>query len=239
MTARTASWIVLRRWYVLLLVLVATGCCFAWRLHNEGTYASQAVLTFLPPGGQQVASKYKTDPTPLTNFAAAVVDQYNEGRPHEPLSTTDAPLYGVGLRQGVQVSLANSGNQWVNVFEQPLVNIQVVGPDEAWVAKRTDLVVSQLIGLAKSEQASSGVPQSEQITAQLQPVSGQVEHVVPGRGTTLIAAAAFALSGLIAGTALSVWTDRAIAFLSRRPPRARPARSSTLSRQPDLSPKGI
>ncbi|GAA4167209.1 hypothetical protein [Gryllotalpicola koreensis] len=222
MTIIMALRIMLRRWYVVLAVFAMAGTCLYWQVKHAGVYASYAVVTLLPSNGRFVATDPYGDPTPYTTFASALVQQFNEGRTQEPLSTTTAPLYGVGVRQGIQVSLANSGNQWVNQFDQPSIIVQVVGPTKAWVDANTRSVVGDLISLSDRMQAQSGIVPAQRMVAQQQPLTGLAAHVAPGRKTELIAVGAFGAAALIVASALAVWTDAlASALMQRRARRGR------------------
>jgi len=206
-TAAVALRILLRRWYVAGAVMLLAAAFLAVSLRSAGVYATDARLEFLPPGGLQVTAQQDGDLSPVTSFAASIVTQFDDGRVLEPFATTSAPLYGVGVRQGVQVALENSGNQWVDSFSTPLVEIQVVGPTAQWVGATTQQIVAQLTAMSDEAQAADGVPADARITAELQPLTGTVEQIMPGTRDKLTAAAAILAAGFIVGTALAVWTD--------------------------------
>lgn len=221
MTVAVALRIVARRWYVMLAVLLVSAGGFYWRLQSAGVYTAHALVEFIPPDGAQVTAAPDYYNEQVTNFAGSVVAQYNSGREVEPLSSSSAPLYGVGIRQGTQVSLSNDGNQWMSVFSSPVADVQVVGPTAAWVHSHETAIISRLRNTAA--QSQSGVAADERITIELQPLSDSIAHIYPGRNTTRVAAAAFGVAGILVGATLCVWCDAAVSALGPARARTRPA----------------
>jgi len=222
MTLGTGLRILLRRWYVVLLVLIAGGGCLAWQLKHSGLYATHAVVAILPPGRELIADHPYYDQGPYTAFASTLVQEYNTGRTQVPLSSTAAPLYGVGIRTGVQVQLSNSGNQWAYWFSKPTIDIQVVGPSEHWVRARTNTIVAELVAASERDQARSGTAPAAQMVVKKQPLTDVVNHVAPGSTTRLVAISTLSISVLLTASALAVWTDRLLAVIQRRRGLTRP-----------------
>lgn len=216
MTLARALRIVLRRWYVMAAVLAITVWGFWWQLESAGVYSAQPLLTFVSPDTTQISSAPDWDADTLTSFAFGVVTQFNSGRELIPLASSSPPLYGIGVRKDVQVAVSNSGNQWMSVYGQPVVDIQVVGPSAAWVSARMRSTIATLSKLSDSAQDSAGVTAANRIALDVQPLSDGIEHVYPGRSAKLIAAASFAAAGIGAGAALCVWLDALIDHLSAR-----------------------
>src|SRR5690606_300060 len=102
----------LRRWYVPLVLLICAALATALMVHDGGTYSTRTVLSFLRPSTTTLSPTNGTNDSNIIAFAAAVTAQVNNGRAPARYSMEDAPYYGAGIREGVLVDLADSGNQW-------------------------------------------------------------------------------------------------------------------------------
>jgi hypothetical protein len=225
-TVAAALRIIARRWYVITAVFLLTMGGFYWCLKSAGIYATDALVEFLPPGGAEVTADQADDPSSAISFASSIVEQYDSGKSLEPIATTSAPLYGVGVRHALQVQLENSGNQWVDSFAEPLVEIQAVDPSPEKANAETQGAIAQLTEMSTRVQVGNHVPKSQRITVTVQPLTGSVEHIMPSHKTELTAGTAFAAAALIVGIALSVWTDSAIALIARQRALRRPGAHS-------------
>ena len=221
MTLPGALRIILRRWYMMLAALLATAALFVMQYRSDGVWTAQPTVAFVAPWAEQVTASPNGNSDAATAFAFGIVQQYNAGLDPEPLSQSTAPLYGVGVRKGVLVSMANTGDQWAAVINQPLVDIQVVGPSAAWVHTTEESAITQLSRLAAAAQAGSDVSNAQAISVQLQPLTDTVQRVAPGKRTVMVAAGAFGVAGLIVGAALCSWCDRLVALRRRRAQRPR------------------
>ena len=216
----------LRRWYVLLALLACAGLLLSMLAQDGGIYSTRTVISFTLPATTVLSPDNGTTNASVIAFAAAVVQETNEGRPPARYSMDDAPYYGAGIREGVVVALANEGNQWASNSNKAEVQIQIVGRTLDWVEIRQERLVSEVLRIAESRQADLSIPATSRIQASVVPLTTEIEYVAASRRGQLAAGAAMASAAVIVGAWGSVTLDR---LLSRR----RAGTSPTESRSSD------
>ncbi|MDQ4214267.1 hypothetical protein [Microbacterium capsulatum] len=216
MTVREALSAMGRRWYVLLaIVLVFAGLSYLF-YKDGGSYATQTTVTFTLPSRSTLLPESGSTDISIIAFAGAVATSINQGKPVETFSDANAPYYGAGVRQGVMVSLRNTGNQWISSFPSATIDIQIVGRTRQWVLDRQQEALKQIIDVTAAQQAATITPVSDRITATVEPLSTDIQHVTPGRSELTLAGAAMVLAGFITGCSAAVIVDRSIRSRRRR-----------------------
>ena len=216
MTFREILYAMLRRWYIPIVALACAALATAALASDGGTYSTKTVVTFVRPATTGLSpSNGNTDPSVIA-FAGAVVQEINNGRPPARYSTSDAPYYGAGVREGVLVELANSGSQWVSTFSRSDVELRIVGRSAEWVQSQQQDLVERVLAIADTKQAVLAIPSEDRISAIVDPLTMRIEYVSPSRRGQAAAAAAMLTVALI----VSAWGS---VMLDRRLSRHRPA----------------
>lgn len=199
MTTRSLLSILGRRWYVLLLGVLASFGAFVAMEHAGGAYTAQTRVSFVAPGIPDVGQTDDGQLDTLVSFAAAIERDYHGG-PADRLSA-NVTLYGAGVTEGEQVLLPNSGGQWQMSFGTPALDISVVGPSPEWVRAELDRTVARVKELTERQQA--GVTPADRITTLVTPAEAPIGYAGSTKGMQARAAVVLlALGvGLSAGAA--------------------------------------
>ena len=138
MTAGEVLAAVKLRWYAPLVALFCGAGLVVLFFLNSGVYATQTVVQFihLEPSQGAISPNSDIENGNFIAFAGAVASDVNNGRPVLNYARETAPLYGAGLRDGVRVSIPDSGGQWMQSFTRAEIVIQIVGTTEEAVATR-------------------------------------------------------------------------------------------------------
>jgi hypothetical protein len=215
-TVREALSAMGRRWYVLLaIVMVFAGLAFLF-YKDGGSYSTRTTITFTLPSRSTLLPESGSTDISIIAFAGAIATSINQGKPVVTFSDADAPYYGAGVRQGVMVSLRNGGNQWISSFPSATIDIQIVGRTREWVVERQQEALRQIIDVTAAQQAATVTPEADRITAIVEPLSTDIQHVTPARSEIILAGAAMAIAGLITGCSAAVIVDRAIRARRRK-----------------------
>ncbi|MDJ0323744.1 hypothetical protein QMG61_08195 [Cryobacterium sp. PH31-AA6] len=231
MTFRDILLAMLRRWYIPLVLIACAALITVVLARDGGVYTTTTVVSFMRPATTSLSPTNGTTDVSVIAFAGAVVQETNNGRPPARYSTNEAPLHGAGVRQGVLVELANSGNQWVSTFNRSDIEIEIVGRSAEWVESTQAELVNRILGSAASQQAALKTAAKDRITAAVVPLTMQIEHVTSSRRGQLAAGAAMlAVAGIVGGWG-SVTADRLLA-------KGRAAHSARQPRVPDHAQEG-
>ena len=85
-------------------------------------------------------------------------------------------LSGEGVRQGYSIQLPNSGGQWATNFDRPVLDVQVVGPSEAWVRSTLATQIRRINRALHSLQRNDGVAPENFIVTSSSPQLAKVVH---------------------------------------------------------------
>jgi hypothetical protein len=184
-------------------------------------YAAQMDVVFVVPGG--VASSRTDDAfaEPLINFTSVVAVRVNAVRPSVKLSSPTAELYGLGVREGVSVTMADAGGQWERIFNAPVIRIQAVDSSPERVASALDEVVAEISAAATSIQDESGVGQGVRIGMETVPLRPEVFAYARNRTSEAKATAAACVLGLGLTVSAAALSDRWARTRRRDPGRTR------------------
>ncbi|TQJ30603.1 hypothetical protein [Microbacterium sp. SLBN-146] len=216
MTIRELLGVVLRRWYVVVIVVLCAALATFAFMRDGGSYTTRTLVTFMLPEKTIFAPGNGLDDASVIGFAGSVAQELNEGKAPRRYSEDGAPLYGAGAREQTLVTLANAGNQWVASYLRAEIEIQIVGRTEEEVTVRQAEMIDRALQVTDSQQDMLGIPEESRISASVVPLSLQVEHVAPNRMQQILAAAAMLAASVLVGFWLSVALDRTL-----RRPRAR------------------
>jgi hypothetical protein len=204
-TAQLLS-MLLRRWYVVLVGIACTGVACAALMLTPRVYGTQMDVVFVAPGGVASSGPDGAFTEPMINFAGIVALKVNGDHPSVRLSSPTAVLYGLGVREGVSVELADSGGQWGSIFNSPVIRIQAVDSSPERVASALDDTVAEIASAATSIQNDSGVKDDQKIGLQTVPDRAQVFAYARTRtGEAKATAAAAALGLSLTACAAALW----------------------------------
>lgn len=218
-----------RRWYVLVAVVLAFAALTFAVYRDGGSFTTRATVTFTLPSRSTLLPESGLTDLSIIGFAGAVATSINAGKPVQTFSSADAPYYGAGVREGVMVSLRNSGNQWISSFPSATIDIQIVGRTREWVEDRQQTLLHDVMAVAQAQQNAVLTPPSDRISATVEPLSTEIHEVAPGRTDLILAIGAMSVAALIVGCSGALLTDRSVRWIRRRARSGPPRRAVVLT----------
>lgn len=211
-----AAWDVLsacaRRWYVVLVGLMATGTVLGALAGLGGVASAQAEVVFLAPPTPANPNRLASAATGVVATAGLVERLVNQGVA-APATSDSVTLLGRGVRDGSSVVLPDSGGQWAQNFERPVLVVQVTGPAPDAVNARLLGRVAEVERVLQNVQADQGVRPRHRITSSVVPAEPRVQLEQGYRGRALGTAL---LLGLALTTVAAVTLDRVLRGRQRR-----------------------
>lgn len=221
MTVRPALGVLVRRWYVVLAVLLVFGWLYGQLKDQGAVYATHTTVTFTLPSYASLSAYSGTTNDSVITFAGAVVSQINAGHSPRIYSEADAPVYGAGIRQGELVALHDAGNQWNSYFPSASIDVQVVGPSVEWVHARQQAALSRIKQVSQAQQAAQDTKVNERMTATVDPLSTEIYRIGPSRSEGLVALAAMGLAATICAGGAAALVEAAVRHGSAKRTRGR------------------
>ncbi|MCR2793560.1 hypothetical protein NQ156_10850 [Microbacterium sp. zg.Y625] len=186
---------------------------------GAGVYSTRTVVSFTFPYESSLTPDNATSNESVIAFAGAVASQISPNTPTVRYSAGDAPYYGAGLRQGILVGLRDDGSQWAPSYGTAVIEIQIVGQTEQWVAEQQSQILARVKQSTEAQQSGGGIAPEERITARVEPLTLRIEHITPSRMAQAMAAAAMVGAGVLVAAWAAVASDE---VLSRRDQRRAP-----------------
>lgn len=199
-----------RRWYVSLLVLAAVAAGTA-SIGTSGVYSTRTTVSFTFQDGSALAPYSGVSDDSVIAFAGAVVSDVNRGRAATKYSSTDAPYYGAGIREGALIALRDEGSQWMSVYNLAVIEIHIVGPGQEWVEEQQTRILEAVKQSTIAQQAALQVPSEHQIVAEVDPLTTRIVHITPSRSDKLMGYGALGVAALLAAGWTAVSVDSATA----------------------------
>ena len=209
---------VLRRWYVPLIVLMAAAALTTQLVKGSGLYSTRIVVIFVNIGPHQIAigPDNGSENASIIAFAGAVANEVNNGRPVFGYALPDAPLYGAGVIQGVFVGLRDDGGQWGTSFNRAELEIEIVGPTQAYVESMQQELLSKVYTRARELQGPAYDDPNSRILTQVVPLTLAIEHVSASRSQRVMALASMLAAAMIVGSWGAVRLDALLPGRSAR-----------------------
>ena len=207
MTVRDLGSAMLRHWYVIVVALILSVVGGYLLQRGGGLYTTETVVSFLLPDKTSLSLNSGLDDASVIAFAGAVAREVNDGRAPASFSTDEAPLYGAGLREGMVVSLPNSGNQWSTSYLRAELVLRIVGPSEQWVSQQQRDLLAKVVEVSDAQQ-SSVTFQDSRIKVASVPLTKQIFHVLPSRTAVISAYVALMVVALMVGGWVAVALER-------------------------------
>lgn len=227
--------LLLRRWYVVAICVALTFAGSLLLLHRPPVYFTQFDVVLLPPLESVNPNTLRQDPYGMVPMAGVLVEEYNRG--HHPLdmSTADTTLYGEGLERGERVRMRNVGNQWLPIYNHPVIDVQVVDPSRTRVESEADRIAEDLEAILDRRQNELGVRPSSRMSAEVAPKDFVIQEISGSRTRT---AGGLALLGGSLTIVAVLWVER-LARRRRHRPTRRGAGTVRTARPSPLSPHSV
>lgn len=197
----------LRRWYVVAGIGVVAALGVAWLAHDGGVYSTRTVVSLRYAESSVVAPDNGMGTESVIVFAGTVAAELNGGRAVPRYSSSEAPYYGAGIRQGTLVGVRDEGNQWSPHYTSALLELQIVGRTEAWVTQQQTALLARIDAIVAARQAAV-TDTRERIVAEVEPLTTGISYIAYSRSTFLAAVGAVGAASLIVGGWLAVELDR-------------------------------
>lgn len=193
--------VVLRRWYVPLVVLLAAAALTVHLAKAGGIYHTRTVVMFvhLAPNAFALGPDNGTENDSIIAFSGAVATDVNNGRPVFRYARHDAPLYGAGISQGVFVGLRTDSGQWGTSFSRAELEIEIVGRTAEYVKSMQQDLLSRVYTKTRDLQGPANERPDTRILAQVEPLTLTIDYVSPSRSQSAAAAAMMLAAAMIVG----------------------------------------
>ena len=194
-----------RRWWVVVVGLLATALACAAVGRAPGSYWTQVDVVFLAPASARYPNALEVTSQSVIATAGVVSHRVDDGADVTQLASSGTSLVGLGVREGQAVRLPNSGGQWAENFERPVLDVQVVGPTAADVQQRAVALLERIELALADLQDEAGVEPASRIVIDLAPRVPVVQHI--GARSTRATAVSLAL-GLLLTLAAVLTADK-------------------------------
>jgi len=189
-----------------------------WALALPSVYWAQLDVVVLVPKANERQNTLRLQPMSAI-MLAGVVQRDVAGPPNGGMVVSDdVTIVGQGLQHGSWVRLANSGGQWANNFDRPVLDVQAVAATPQEVRRLVEKAVDDIDETLGRRQDEAGVAPALRFTTLMSPSDLVIQH---GTGQRSLAVATTSLLGL-------GLTASAVAYLGARDRRRvlRPASST-------------
>ncbi|MET1039346.1 MAG: hypothetical protein ABW075_13810 [Aeromicrobium sp.] len=212
MTTTELCGILRRRWYVVVLGLALLVGALHVVVSRPGAYWTQVDVVILAPKSARFPNVIGQTSQSLIAMAGLLERDLNRGIERPAAASSSVTLAGLGVRQGHTVTLPNSGGQWANSFNRPVLDLQVIGPSETTVRAELDALVDRVHQRLAAIQAADRIPRGSRITASSSPASAAVFHL---QGNRTKAIGATLLLGVVLIAVGTVGADRLLTARAR------------------------
>ncbi|MFV0458012.1 MAG: hypothetical protein ACK5MT_04455 [Actinomycetales bacterium] len=176
----------LRRWYVVLLCLALSGTVGWFCAHREGVYFARYDAVLLAPPSEFFPNRLEDPRLDMTPLAGLISAEWNGARTPLFTASGDTTLYGIGIREGVQVRIPNQGSQWNPRYLSPVINVQIVDSNPEVVRAEAARVTAELAGLLAEDQRAAGVADTARVTMITSPAEPNIEYITGRRSRALV-----------------------------------------------------
>lgn len=220
--------VLLRRWPVVVVGLLATGAVAMGPAKGQSVVFSRTELAFLAPTNAHYPNALRTTSDAVIMTAGVIAKRISGPEPMTKFGSTEVTLIGQGIRDGWSLRLPDTGGQWAPNFATQVLVLEVVAPTKQEVERRQAALISRVQQELSSMQDGFGVAGQNKISV-IEAPERSVSYSVTGDRHR--ASAMAALLGVGATTTAALLLDRG---LGRRggehTPRSR--RGRTANRRP-------
>ena len=214
---------VARRWYVTLIALcLAVAMWLVWA-RDGGCFTTSTIVSFTLPSRTSLLPESGAFDESVIAFAGVVAHEINGGHAAPRYASSDAPLYGVGVRKGVLVGLPDSGGQWTTSFTKAEIEIQIVARTYDDVKQTQDRLLRRVIQITRDQQRNASA--THRIGTSVMPLTTTIREITATRSSQLLALVALAIAAIMVGGWATLELDRRLAARKRarhNPPKPSP-----------------
>lgn len=197
-----------RRWYCAVAVLVCALALYGTLARDAGIYTSSLRVFFSYPGTPPTRLYSGVENQGVVAFARTIATQASKGNPPSPYSSSDAPLYGAGLREAAYVGVQNDGNQWYTSYSRAIISINITGRSREWVETRQQAMSEEVLALADAQQESLGISPEHRMNVTVDRFSGSISYLAPSSSSLVASFLAMMSAALLCITFLCPFVDR-------------------------------
>lgn len=179
-----------------LLAVMAAAGWNAWK-QPSATVVGEVQVVLLPPPA--VLPNALAETTSSLISLAGVVGRGVEGFDGPQTVDTSVTLASQGVRAGYSVRQPNLGGQWESSFQDPVVDVQAVGPTQEVAATQLALGLAHVGSVLTQIQDRESVPADLRVRVRLSPAD---PVYVVQKGSRTRGVAATLLAGVVA---LGTW----------------------------------
>lgn len=196
-----------RRWYVVVVGVVATAAVLFGIQQQEPVFYSRAQVYFLAPSSTLNPNVLRVASLDLVTAAGVVGKRVNDTGNLTGTASMDVTLIGRGVRDGSAVMLPDNGGQWSVSYNRQSLDVQVAAATPEAVRERQSEIFAEVDDELASLQGELNVPIADLITTEIVPsdpiilpMSGerrraQAMTLALGLGATLLAVGSVELRG--------------------------------------------
>jgi len=171
-----------RYWVLTLVGLTLTLGAGLWVRALPSVYWAQLDVLVLAPEADEFQNTLRLQPMSAI-MLAGVVQRDVAGPPGGGMVVSDdVTIVGQGVEHGSWVRLANSGGQWANNFDRPVLDVQAVASTPQEVRRLVDDMVGTIDEALRARQAQAGVAPALRFTTLTSPSGLVVRHGTGQRG---------------------------------------------------------
>lgn len=207
MTLRGLFGAVRRHFVLVLSVLALSAPLYLLVLREPAVYYGRIDVFILGP-------QTPAQPNVLSNTrssviaTAGVVERLVEGDlPSSRVVSEDVSILDMGIRSGTSVRLPNTGGQWANNFEQPVLMVEAVDSSAEQVRRRLLRTSAEIHSELKRVQRESGASVSYWMTTETSPTEPTVV-AAEGRPKRALAYLSLLVLGAIVAAVVAAETRR-------------------------------
>jgi hypothetical protein len=200
---------------IVVLGAVATIAFAAHVARKPGVYYSEVQLFVLSPRSAAYPNTIVNGSQDTTAIAGALAKMTDPSAPQAEVVSPTVTLVDEGIRNGYRVTLPNDGGQFAVDFDQPLLDLQAVGPTAQQVQSTITALESRINRGLSHLQARAHVSRFNLIRTQPTPSTPQVAYLTGSRPRAIATSCA-----------IGVGLTAAALYLQRRRLSGRPRRPS-------------
>lgn len=207
MTSRQLLWLLVRRWYLVVLGMGLTLAILWPATHRPGVYWAQVNLVLLPPPSEYFPNMLEDPQYSLSALAGVIVTDFNGLNEPPLMASSQTTLYGEGRASGVEVRMPNAGTQWKPLYPTAMIDLQAVGANAQQVTDEVAETTRRLKELLVARQDELGIDPSVRVSMISSPADPVVYYITGSRARALGAGAIVGFGLTIAGV---YWFERLV-----------------------------
>ncbi|MBI4900036.1 MAG: hypothetical protein HY829_06105 [Actinobacteria bacterium] len=213
MTIETLIRTTLRRWPVLLVVILLTLGASFYCLRLPGVYWASARVFFLAPASVPQPNQLAPDSSIAIPFAGLIQTEINGGVPKRVATSPEVRLVDQGIYDGWSVLLPDTGGQWASNFSEPSLIVQATGPNPQVVKARMTELLGRITQLVREHEDGANVPPQLRVSLNMSPATVDVQY---SNGHRSRAVALIVLLGVLVSVSACRVADRVVETRRRR-----------------------